>query len=139
MKTLLLIIKTFGRNLELFFQTRLSKIKKLHQQKIAKSLPKTSNILKNLKIPECSETNRLAEEIANPILKSVLKYEKHPSVTAIRNLKSSSFALMFFVRVAEFLKLNLRKAEQSTDVLVNFLKIMLIYLQTIFEDFLMNL
>ena len=139
MKTLLLIIKTFGRNLELFFQTRLSKIKKLHQQKIAKSLPKTSNILKNLKIPECSETNRLAEEIANPILKSVLKYEKHPSVTAIRNLKSSSLALIFFVRVAEFLKLNPRKAAQSTDVLVNFLRIMLIYLQTIFEDFLMNL
>ena len=139
MKTLLLIIKTFGRNLELFFQTRLSKIKKLHSQKIAKSLPKTSNILKNLKIPECSETNRLAEEIANPILKSVLKYEKHPSVTAIRNLKSSSLALIFFVRVAEFLKLNPRKAAQSTDVLVNFLRIMLIYLQTIFEDFLMNL
>ena len=139
MKTLLLIIKTFGRNLELFFQTRLSKIKKLHQQKIAKSLPKTSNILKNLKIPECSETNRLAEEIANPILKSVLKYEKHSSVTAIRNLKSSSLALIFFVRVAEFLKLNPRKAAQSTDVLVNFLRIMLIYLQTIFEDFLMNL
>ena len=92
-----------------------------------------------MKIPECSETNRLADEIANPILKSVLKYEKHPSVTAIRNLKSSSLALIFFVRVAEFLKLNPRKAAQSTDVLVNFLRIMLIYLQTIFEDFLMNL
>ena len=47
-----------------------------------------SNVLYNLKIPEFSETNPLAEEIANSILKPVLTYDKHASVTVIRNLRS---------------------------------------------------
>ena len=33
-----------------------------------------SNVVKNLKIPEYSETTPLADEIANLILKSVLRY-----------------------------------------------------------------
>ena len=36
-----------------------------------------SSVVKDLKIPEYSETNLLAEEIANRILKPVLKYDKH--------------------------------------------------------------
>ena len=36
-----------------------------------------SSVVKDLKIPEYSETNPLAEEIANRILKPVLKYDKH--------------------------------------------------------------
>ena len=35
--------------------------------------PSFSNVIENLKIPKFSETNPLAEGIANPILKSVLK------------------------------------------------------------------
>ena len=45
-----------------------------------------SDVVKNLKTPEHSETNPLAEEIAKPILKSVLKYDKHSTVNAVRNL-----------------------------------------------------
>ena len=36
-----------------------------------------SSVVKDLKILEYSETNPLAEEIANRILKPVLKYDKH--------------------------------------------------------------
>ena len=36
-----------------------------------------SSVVKDLKIPEYSETNPLAEEIANRILKPVLKYDQH--------------------------------------------------------------
>ena len=45
-----------------------------------------SNVVENLKTPEYSETNPLAEEIAKLILKSMLKYDKHPTVNAVRNL-----------------------------------------------------
>ena len=85
-----------------------------------------SNIVKNLKNPEYSETNPLAEEISNPILKSVLKYDKHSSVTAIRNLNISSHFKFSFVRVDEVLKkikkLNPRKAAQTTNVRTKILK-----------------
>ena len=85
-----------------------------------------SNVVENLQIPEYSETNPLAEEIANLILKSVLKYGKHPSVTAIRNLNIRSHFEFSFVCVAKVLKetkkLNPRKAAQSTDTPVKILK-----------------
>ena len=67
-----------------------------------------------MKIAGFNETNPLAEKIANTILKSVLKYGKHPSVTAIRNLNIRSHF--------EIKKLNPRKAAQSTNVPVNILK-----------------
>ena len=63
-----------------------------------------SNFVKSLKIPEFSETNPLAEEIANPISESVLKYGKHPSVTAIRNLYIRSHFEFSFVIFDEVLK-----------------------------------
>ena len=49
-----------------------------------------SNIVKNLKIPKYSDTNPLAEEITNLILKLVVKCDTHPSVTASRNLNIRS-------------------------------------------------
>ena len=80
-----------------------------------------SNVVKNLKILQFSEVNPLSEEIANPILiKSVLKYDKHPSVTAIRNLYLRSHFEFSFGSVDEVFKeikkLNPRKAAQSIDV-----------------------
>ena len=75
-------------------------------------------------IPDYSETNPLAEEIANAILKSVLKYDKGPSATVIRNLKIRSHFEFTFVSVDEVLKenkkVNPRKAAHSTDVPVKF-------------------
>ena len=85
-----------------------------------------SNVVKNLKILEYSEKNPLPEKIANPILKSVLKYDKHPSVTAIRKRNIRSHFEFSFVSVDKFLieikKLNPRKAAQSTDAPVKILK-----------------
>ena len=46
----------------------------------------------------------LAEKIANSILKSVLKYDKHPSVTALRNLSIRSHFEFSFFSVDEVLK-----------------------------------
>ena len=50
--------------------------------KIAKSLYSFfSNIVKNLKIPECKPYNdSLFENVSDPILKVVLKYRKYPSI-----------------------------------------------------------
>ena len=82
--------------------------------------------MKILKIPEYSETNPLAEEIANPILKSVLKYDKLPNVTAIRNLNIKSHFEFSFASVAEVLKeiknFSPHKAAQSTDIPIKILK-----------------
>ena len=69
-----------------------------------------------MKISEYNETNPLAEEIANPILKSVLKCDKHPSGTAIRNLNiGSHFEFSFVTSFKKIKKLHPRKAAQSTD------------------------
>ena len=43
-----------------------------------------SNIVKNLKIPEYENLNRNFEKVKKPVLKAILKYKNHPSITAIR-------------------------------------------------------
>ena len=79
-----------------------------------------------MKFPGYRKTNPLAKEIANSILKSVLKYDKDPSVTAIRNLNIRSHFEFSLVSVDEVLKkikkLNPRRAAQSNDVPVKILK-----------------
>ena len=66
------------------------------------------------------------KEIANSILKSVLTCDKHPSVTAVRNLNIRSHLEFSFASVDEVLKeikkLNTCKPAQSTDVLAKVLK-----------------
>ena len=134
MKKTLPIIKKFWKTVKPLLSDKLKSNDKItlaeddkiltQDIKVAEEL--NSNLAKNLKIPEYSKTNPLAEEIANPILKSVLKYDKHPSVTAIRNLNFSSHFEFSFVSFDEVLKkikkLNPRKAAQSTDVPVKNLK-----------------
>ena len=70
-----------------------------------------------MKIPEYSNTNPLAEETKNPILKSVLKHDKHPSATAIRKINIMSRFEFSFVSVDEVLndikKLNPGKAARA--------------------------
>ena len=79
-----------------------------------------SNAVKNLKIPEFSETNPLAENISHPIFKATLKYENHPSIIAIQNAKRGPG--FYFVEVSandifkEIKKLKTRKATQNTDI-----------------------
>ena len=75
-----------------------------------------SMVPKNLKTPRYSETNSITEEIANPISKSLLKYDKHPD--DITNLSISSHFEFSFVSVDEVLKeiknANPRKVKRST-------------------------
>ena len=63
-----------------------------------------SNVTKTLQIPEYGRKKPLAEEIANAILKSVLKYDKHPREQPIRNPSIGSYFEISFVSVAEVLK-----------------------------------
>ena len=48
-----------------------------------------SNAVKNLKIPEFSDTNPLAERHSDPTLKAILKYKNHSSINAIRNANNN--------------------------------------------------
>ena len=43
-----------------------------------------SNIVKNLKIPECENFNRNFQKVKDPVLKAILKYKNHPSIIAIK-------------------------------------------------------
>ena len=47
-----------------------------------------SNAVKNLKIPEFSDSNPLAESIPHPIFKGILKYKNQPSIIAIKNARN---------------------------------------------------
>ena len=47
-----------------------------------------SNAVKNLKIPEFSDSNPLAKNIPHPIFKVLLKYKNHRSIIAIKNARN---------------------------------------------------
>ena len=135
--------KTFWKSVKLLLSDKLKSNKKsrlvgddkifIQDIKVAEELNSFfSNVVKKLKIPEYSETNPVAEKIANPILKSVIKYDKHLSVTAIKNLNIRSHFEFSFVSVAEVLqeikKLNPGKAAQSIEIPVKILTLSCIIL-----------
>ena len=47
-----------------------------------------SNAVKNLKIPEFSDSDPLAENIPHPIFKAILKYKNHPSIVDIKSVRN---------------------------------------------------
>ena len=104
-----------------------------------------SNVVKKLKIHEFRERNSFTKRIKNPTLKSILKYRKHPSDIAIKDLNIRSHFLFSLVSVDEALKevkkLNLWKATHSSYVPVRVLKdnTTLHYFETIFVYSLTNL
>ena len=55
-----------------------------------------SNAVKNLKIPEISDSNPLAENIPHPIFNVILKYKNHPSITAIKKRKKWTRSLFLW-------------------------------------------
>ena len=84
------------------------------------------NAVKNLKIPEFSNSDPQAENVSHPIFKAILKYKNHPSIIAIKNARNGpSF---YFCRVnvndvcKEINRLKTRKAIQVTDIPVKILK-----------------
>ena len=85
-----------------------------------------ANAVKNLKIPEFSNSDPQAENISHPIFKAILKYKIHLSIIAIKNARNGpSF---YFCRVnvndvrKEINRLKARKAIQVTDIPVKILK-----------------
>ena len=46
-----------------------------------------SNAVGNLKFPEFSDFNPIAESVPHPISKAILEYKNHPSIIAIKNAK----------------------------------------------------
>ena len=84
-----------------------------------------SNAVKNLKIPEFSDSNPLAENTPHPIFKAILKYKNHPSITAIKNARNGPGFYFCGVSVnvsKEIKRLKAKKATQITDIPVKILK-----------------
>ena len=79
-----------------------------------------SNIVKNLKIPEYENLDRNFENVEDPVLRAILKYKNHPSITVIKEkVKNSVFS---FYEVdkdkikKEINRLNKNKASQKSDI-----------------------
>ena len=85
-----------------------------------------SNAVKNLKIPEFSDSNPLAENIPHPIFNAILKYKNRPSIIAIKNARNGPGFYFCGVSVNDVFKeikrLKARKATQITDIPVKILK-----------------
>ena len=79
-----------------------------------------SNVVKHLKIPKFRDIDFSAECISHPVLKAIMKFRNHPSVSAIRNAFNPQSFNFSKVSVADVLKeinkLGNRKAIQNTDI-----------------------
>ena len=79
-----------------------------------------------MKIPEFKDIDFSAECIPHPALKAIMKFRKHPSVSAITNAfnpQSFNFSKVSVDDVLkEINKLGNRKAIQNTDIPVKILK-----------------
>ena len=53
------------------------------------------NIVKNLNISQYSDFDPIIEKVKDPTLKAILKYEKHPSILAIRTKCNRNGAFSF--------------------------------------------
>ena len=79
-----------------------------------------SNIVKNLKIPEYENLDPNFENVKDPILRAILKYKNHPSITAIK--EKAKNAMFSFHEVdkdkikKEIKRLNKNKASQKSDI-----------------------
>ena len=85
-----------------------------------------SSAVKNLKMPEFSDTNPLAERLSDLVLKAILKYKNHRSIAAIRNANNNPHFHFNEVSVEEVYKekrkLSTQKFVQSTDIPIRVLK-----------------
>ena len=82
-----------------------------------------SNIVTNLKSPAYVDSNSSLENVADPIIKLILKYRDHPSILAIGEVcKEKSDSPFLFTGIdkkeilKEILNLDTSKACQDTDV-----------------------
>ena len=86
-----------------------------------------SNIVVNLDIPEFDKECNLHEGVSNPLLKAILKYNKHPSIAAIKAKCDSKTLFNFlFVQVSDIMEeiksLQISKATQDNDIPTKLIK-----------------
>ena len=105
-----------------------------------------SNIVTNLKIPAYVDSNSNLENVADPIIKLILKYREHLSILAIGEVcKEKSDSPFLFTGIdkqeilKEILNLDTTKACQDTDAPTKILKEKQLFLQTFYTRALMNL
>ena len=85
------------------------------------------NIVKNLNISQYSDFDPIIEKVKDPTLKAILKYEKHPSILAIRTKCNRNGAFSFkevsFKEIeTEIRLLKLNKASQYSDIPTKIIK-----------------
>ena len=85
-----------------------------------------SNVVTSLEIPEFDTIDQLSENISQPTLKAIVKYRKHPCITAINKAfpnKYFNFSLIEKKDIFDqIMKLKHKKATQDSDIPVKFLK-----------------
>ena len=85
------------------------------------------NIVKNLNISHYSDFDHIIENVKDPTLKAILKYEKHPSILAIRTKCNRNDAFSFMdVNLKEIeieiRPLKLTKSSQCSDIPTKIIK-----------------
>ena len=79
-----------------------------------------SNIVKNLKIPEYENLDQNFENVEDPVLREILKYKNHPSITVIKEKAKNSVFSFYEVDKDKIKKesnrLNENKASQKSDI-----------------------
>ena len=76
-----------------------------------------SNAVKNLKIPEFSDSNSLVQNIPHPIFKAILKYKNNQSIIAIKNARNGPSFYFCGVSVNDVFKdIKRSKARKDTQV-----------------------
>ena len=78
-----------------------------------------SNVVKNLKIPQYSNFDPIAQNIEDPTLKAIGKYKNHPSILTIQ--PKNKDRIIFFCRSLkkfekEIFDLETKKASQISDI-----------------------
>ena len=85
------------------------------------------NIVKNLNISQYSDFDPIIENVKDPTFKAILKYEKHPSILAIRTKCNRNGAFSFrevsFKEIeTEIRLLKLNKGSQYSDIPTKIIK-----------------
>ena len=86
-----------------------------------------SNVVTNLNIPQFNQIDRTSENISDPVIKAIVKYRAHLSVTAIKeNCTFKSNFNFLFVEKVDILKeikmLQSNKATQNTNIPTKLIK-----------------
>ena len=77
-----------------------------------------SDVVTNLNIPQINHIDQTPENISDLVIKDIVKYKAHPSITAIEESSKSNFNISFVEKldiVKEIKMLQSNKASQNTD------------------------